>query len=264
MHCDGKYTCHVYRDQQGRYLEDPLAIILWDRWWKQEPTLSSLCLCSDVFATKNAQMKAEQSVREIRDSILTCRENVWLVWKDTWKKCQSGDDGEAQTCPTDADGGADGTGPERYENLEDDVNDPRHKEEKGPHIMSRGHRCFLKAGSGKRHFLLHAVLHMTETCSRWRPEVPGRSRQRPSPNRKSTQALERPYSRVVPPHSYPRSSSPHTWSGRTPWPYLHVWTPITQHPHKSQECNLAFIYSKEETLAVTLSSADILEKPRVA
>lgn len=31
MHRGGKYTCHVYCDQQGRYLEDPLpelAIIL--------------------------------------------------------------------------------------------------------------------------------------------------------------------------------------------------------------------------------------------
>lgn len=76
-----------------------------------------------------------------------------LVWKDTGQKCHSGDNGEDQTCPTDASGGVDGIGLIRYDNLEDDVNDPRQEEEKGSNIMNLDHRCFLKAGSGKRHYI---------------------------------------------------------------------------------------------------------------
>lgn len=98
-------------------------------------------------------MTAERPTKETRDEVQTRRPEMSLVWKDTGKKCHSGNDREHQTCPTDAVGGADGTGPVRYDGLEDGVKDPRHEEEKGSDIMSPAHRCFLEGGSGKRHFI---------------------------------------------------------------------------------------------------------------
>lgn len=64
--------------------------------------------------------------------------------------------------------------------------------------------------------------HMTEMCSTWRSEIPGRLQQRPSPNRKSARVKERLCSHTTSPHLCPCLSSPQTWTWHTPWQYLCV------------------------------------------
>lgn len=144
----------------------------------------------------------------------------WLVRKDTGDECQSGNDGDTQSCSTHTNGGAERIGSVWDDGLQDGVSDTRHKEQQSSHTMCYGHCRFLKSASRKNMTLSVALqfhfipFYFIKTCNPCE-HSPGRLQQCTCPNRRSSPAPVRLCSGAGSKSLFAHIASPQTCTWRT-------------------------------------------------